>query len=58
MKSLMLTEEERAAIIAELKARENLNLKEMSDEDVWAVIQRGQKVLSLKRREEILGRVK
>lgn len=58
MKNLMLTEEERVAIIAELKARENLNLKEMSDEDVWAVIQRGQKVLSLERREEILGKIK
>ena len=58
MKNLMLTEEERAAIVAELKARENLNLKEMSDEDVWAVIQRGQKVLSLERREEILGKIK
>ena len=58
MKNLMLTEEERVAIIAELKARENLNLKEMSDEDVVAVIQRGQKVLSLERREEILRTIK
>jgi predicted DNA-binding transcriptional regulator YafY len=58
MKSLMLTEEERAAIIAELKARENLNLKEMSDEDVVALIQRGQKVLSPERREGILRTIK
>jgi predicted DNA-binding transcriptional regulator YafY len=58
MKNLMLTEEERAAIIAELEARENLNLKEMSDEDVVALIQRGQKVLSPERREGILRTIK